>query len=336
MRASRIAAAWLSASDRPVLLFDPRQRLLGIDLGPGQRSLGQAQESVGNDLLRPVQPREEDAALLADRVRDHRSLDQLKLQRGLHQLRRDLEQGGGERHQFVAGQTAVPLVHRLGQRVGDAGAHPDHRRLVDAEPHRDRIGGLEADAANVARQAVRVLRHDLDRIGAVGLEDAHRACRAHAMAVQKDHDLAHDLLLGPGAGDALGAHRPDAGHLAQAIGLGLDDVEHLVAECLDQLLGVDRADAADHAGGEILLDAVGRGRGRAAQKAGLELLAMGAVVDPFARRGDPLAGGDRGGVPDGGHQVAVPARLDAQNAEAVLGIVVGDALDETRQHLLCR
>ena len=120
------------------------------------------------------------------------------------------------------------------------------------------------------------------------------------------------------------------------LGLGLDDVEHLLAECLDQLPGVDRADAADHAGGEILLDAVGRGGGRAAQKAGLELLAMGAVVDPFARGGDPLAGGDRGGMPDGGHQLAVSPRLDAQNAEAVLGIVEGDALDETRQHLLCR
>ena len=151
--ASRIAAAWLSASDRPVLPFDPRQRLLGVDLGPGQRSVGQAQQSVGDHLLRPVQPREEDAALLADRVRDHRALDQFELQRGLHQLRRDLEQGGGERHQFVTGQTAMALVHRLGQRVGDAGAHPDHRRLVDAEPHRDRIGGLEADAADVARQA---------------------------------------------------------------------------------------------------------------------------------------------------------------------------------------
>ena len=90
----------------------------------------------------------------------------------------------------------MALVHRLGQRVGDAGAHPDHRRLVDPEPHRDRIGGLEADAADVAREPIRVLRHDLDGIGPVSLEDAHRARRAHAMAVQKDHDLAHDLLLG--------------------------------------------------------------------------------------------------------------------------------------------
>ena len=72
------------------------------------------------------------------------------------------------------------------------------------------------------------------------------------------------------------------------------------------------------------------------QKAGLELLAMGAVVDPFARGGNPLAGGNRGSMPDGGQQVAVPACLDAQNAEAVLGIVVGDPLDETRQDFLRR
>jgi hypothetical protein len=154
--------------------------------------------------------------------------------------------------------------------------------------------------------------------------------------MQEDHDLAHDLLLGPGAGDALGTQRPDAGYLAQAIGLGFDDIEHPLAECLHELPCVDRADAADHAGGEILLDAVGRSGGRAAQKAGLELLAMSTVVDPFARGGDPLAGGDRGGMPDGGHQVTMSARLDAQNAEAVLGIVVGDSLDETREHLLSR
>ena len=118
--------------------------------------------------------------------------------------------------------------------------------------------------------------------------------------------------------------------------LGLDYIEHFVAERLDHLLGVDRADAADHPGTEILLDAFGRGRRRGAHEARFELLAMGAVVDPFARRGDPFAGGDRGGVPDGGHQFAVAARLDAENAEAVLGVVEGDALDETRQHFLGR
>ena len=124
--------------------------------------------------------------------------------------------------------------------------------------------------------------------------------------------------------------------LAQAVRLGLDDVEHLLAERLDHLLGVDRADAADHAGAEVFLDAIDGGRRRGAHEARLELLAMGAVVDPFARCGDPLAGGDGGGVPDDGDQVAMAARLDAENAEAVLGIMEGDPLDEARQNFLGR
>ena len=70
------------------------------------------------------------------------------------------------------------------------------------------------------------------------------------------------------------------------------------------------------------------------QKLRLVLLAMGAVIDPFARRGDPFAGGDHRGVTDDRDQFAVAARLDPKNAETVLLIVVRDALDEARQHFL--
>src|ERR1700730_7337034 len=35
---------------------------------------------------------------------------------------------------------------------------------------------------------------------------------------------------------------------------------------------------------------------------------------------------------DHGHDVTMPAHLGAQNAEAVLGVVVGDALDKARQN----
>jgi hypothetical protein len=154
--------------------------------------------------------------------------------------------------------------------------------------------------------------------------------------MQEDHDLPHDLLLGPRAGDPLGAHRADAGHLAQTIRLGLDHIKHLLAKRLDHFPGVDRANPADHPRSEILLDAFGRRRRRGAHEPRLELPAMGAVIDPFARCGDPFAGRDGGGVPHGGHQFAVPARLDAENAEAVLGVVVSDALDEARQNFLGR
>ena len=75
---------------------------------------------------------------------------------------------------------------------------------------------------DITGETVGVLGHNLHGIGAVGLEDTHRARGTHAMAVQKDHDLPHDLLFGPGAGDPLGSYGADAGHFTQAVGLGLD------------------------------------------------------------------------------------------------------------------
>ena len=74
--------------------------------------------------------------------------------------------------------------------------------------------------------------------------------------MKEDHDLPDDLLLGPGVRDPFGSNRADARHLAKPIGLGLDDVEDLLPEGLDHLLGVDRPDAADHPGAEIFLDPV--------------------------------------------------------------------------------
>jgi hypothetical protein len=44
--------------------------------------------------------------------------------------------------------------------------------------------------------------------------------------------------------------------LRSPIGLGLDDVEDLLAEGLDHLLGIDRPDAADHPGAQIFLNPV--------------------------------------------------------------------------------
>ena len=39
---------------------------------------------------------------------------------------------------------------------------------------------------------------------------------------------------------------------------------------------------------------------------------------------------------DDGHQIAVAARLRPENAEAVLGVVEGDPLDEAGEHFLGR
>src|SRR6266446_10562962 len=97
-------------------------------------------------------------------------------------------------------------------------------------------------------------------------------CRIH-------HDFPHRLLLGPGSGDAAGSYRTDAVDLTQSVRPRLNNVEHLVAEGAQELLGVGRADAPDHAGREVLLDAIGRGRGRCAQERRFELLAVCPIID---------------------------------------------------------
>ena len=72
------------------------------------------------------------------------------------------------------------------------------------------------------------------------------------------------------------------------------------------------------------------------QEACLELLPMGAVVDPLAGCRDPFSRGHHGGVTHHGDQIAVSARLRPQDAEAAVGIMEGDALHEAGQDLPVR
>src|SRR3984893_6931193 len=186
----------------------------------------------------------------------------------------------------------MPFVHRLSKPVSDAGAHADQRRLLDAELGRDLVGSAEADAADVASQAIRILRDELDGLGAVGLVDAHRARGADAVAVQEQHDLTDHFLLGPTANDAVRPLRADPGDFTQPARLLLYDVEHGIAERAHQLLGIDRPNAADHARAEILLDPFDRRRRCGLQERGSDLEAMRAVIDPGPARLDELAGAD--------------------------------------------
>ena len=315
-------------------LLDPRDGLVGIDRRPGRLSDGQRLELLGDFAFGSVKASKEDAAPVIEIVGDDRAIleapGRAPSRRARPAPRADSRVRASE---LLDRQAAMPIVHRLGERIGDAGTYADQRGLLDAELGRDLIGGAEADAADVASQAIRVLRDEPNGIGAIGLVDAHRARRADAVAVQEQHDLADDLLLGPAGDDPLRALRADAGHLAQAVGLLLDDVEHGFAEGAHELLRIDRPDAADHAGAEIFLDALDRRRCRRLEERGSELDAMRAVVDPAAARLDELAGRDHRGMAEDGDQIALAAGFDPQHAEAVLGVVERDALDQAGQNL---
>ncbi len=315
------------------LRLEPGYRLVDVDGGPGRRAGGKGAQMPGDVLLGPVQARQEDAASIPDGVGHHGPVLQLEGQRGREPVGRHLQQLGSGAQEIVLRQAAVTLVHGFGQGIADAGADPDHGVFRDADLGRDLIGGLEADAADVAREPVGVLADDRDRLGPVGLVDPHRPRRPDAVRMQEQHDLADDLLLGPARGDALGALRPDALDLAEATGLLLDDVEHRLSKGLHEALGVGWTDAADHAGTEVAFDAVEGRRWGHLEEGGAELQAVGAVVVPRSGGLDELAGRDHGSVPGDRDEVALAAGLQAQDAEAVLLVVEGHALDEAGEVL---
>jgi hypothetical protein len=116
-------------------------------------------------------------------------------------------------------------------------------------------------------------------------------------------------------------------------GFLLDEVEHRLSKGADQLLRIDRPDAADHAGAEILLDTVDRGWRGGLEERSSELEAVRAIVDPGPVRLNKLAREIIATWPMTVMRSRWPRALTPQDAEAVLGVVQRDAVDQAGQDL---
>ena len=115
-------------------------------------------------------------------------------------------------------------------------------------------------------------------------------------------------------------------------GVVLDDIEDLVAERLNEPFGIDGADAADHAGGEVFLHALDRGRLRGLQELRPELQPMRAVILPGPARRHPFAGRDRRRMAKGGDEILLAAHFHAEHAKAVLLVVEGHPLHKAGEN----
>ena len=170
--------------------------------GQGGVPLGAGDQPFGDGPLCRVQPLQEDAGLLPDRVADDLLAPLEFLGDGsLDQGSLDLQELLRERDQHRDRQGAMALVRGGLEGEGHPRPQPLGGGLLHAELGRNGVGRAEPDAAHVARQPIRVLGHDLDGLMAIGLEDANRSGRADPMRVQEDHDLPHGLLLGPARHD---------------------------------------------------------------------------------------------------------------------------------------
>lgn len=80
--------------------------------------------------------------------------------------------------------------------------------------------------------------------------------------MEEDHESADDLLLSPGTFDFLPPLWPDAFNVLQPTGLPFDNVENLLPEFRDQLLGVNGSNALHHGAAQVFFDSLLRcGRG---------------------------------------------------------------------------
>ncbi len=113
----------------------------------------------------------------------------------------------------------MAVVAGLLQGIGDAGAQPLRRVAGKAERDRDLVGGEEADAADVAGEAVGVLADEADGVGAERPIDPRRLAEAKAVLLQEDAEVADDAVLRPALGDAADAGLGEADDLLEPVGL---------------------------------------------------------------------------------------------------------------------
>src|SRR5215213_2838002 len=236
-----------------------------------------------------MQTLEKETGLATNGVRDDLSFGQLLDDGRADQFSIYFKQLLGQSGESLDGQGTVSLVGGGLERERDTRPDPLRGSLFHAELGRNRIRRLEADAAHVLGQPVRVLSHDLDGLITIGLENAHRSRRADAMRMQEDHDLPHRLLLGPPRHDARGSHGANSRNVGQTFGSGLNDLEGVNAKGSDDALGHGRSDAAHLTGGKILLNALDTGRWCCLEDLSLELKSVGSVADPEPTRSDPFA-----------------------------------------------
>lgn len=148
------------------------------------------------------------------------------------------------------------------------------------------------------------------------------------MAVQEHHDFADDFLFSPGRFDFLPSFGSDAIHRFEFCGTLLNDFEDPLPKFADEFLGIDRADAFDHAAPKIFFDTFDRGGRRAGEHLRFELEAEFPVPNPDTLRRYPLARADARKRANDGHKVAMPLGFYFENCKAVFLIEERDAFDQ--------
>jgi hypothetical protein len=144
--------------------------------------------------------------------------------------------------------------------------------------------------------------------------------------VQKGDPLGLRALVPHHLAERVGALLPDAVDLGEALLLGADDLERVLAEARDDALGDALADPGHEARAEVAHEAALalRHERHPAQRA--EATAVGGVLLPAAGEAHQLALDETRELPDDGDGLVVAARPDGEHREAALAAREADRL----------
>ena len=205
----------------------------------------------------------------------------------------------------------------------------------DTERARELIGRLEADAAHIERQTIRIALQNAGRLVAVLFEDARGQRGRRAVRLEQQHDVADRALRGPGLLDLLDAPLADAADLTQPLRVFVQYRQARKAEGRNDALGEAWPDPVDQARTEVLLETGQRARRDRHQCLDAKLFTVLRVLDELPSDTHARAGANGGERAHRGHGAATRAstfeRPDADHPEARRLIFVGDALDFTGQ-----
>jgi hypothetical protein len=193
---------------------------------------------------------------------------------------------------FAIGGVAVLLEDFEG--VEEAGVEAGRGVVGETEIDGDAVGGLEADAVDLAGDFVGLFEENGLRLRAVVFHELDALARGDAVGLEEDVEFALGAFFVPGLLDGGGAFLADALDVAEAAGLLAEDAERVGAKGVDDFVGVNFADAGDEAAAEVFADAVDGGRELAREGRDFELRAVLGVVRPLAGEVEGLAAFDAG------------------------------------------
>ncbi|EJX04947.1 hypothetical protein EVA_06945 [gut metagenome] len=150
----------------------------------------------------------------------------------------------------------MPFISQLIQRIDDTAFAT--AKVILFIPHfgGNAVRSLKADAPDVVSQTIRIPLNLFNTFLAVFTVDFGSIGSTHSIALQEEHYILDVLLFLPTLTNLFYTLLADTRHIIEFFNIGLNHVNSIQTELLDDELGELRTDAFDQSTTQVLFDAI--------------------------------------------------------------------------------